>query len=374
MYLFATNKIIYIMKFIKCVLPVYAVLILCCCRGKQDTKEEILRPVKYHVVGTADAQKVRTFSGFAQAGNEIALSFRSSGVISKVNVKKGQKVRKGDLMARLDNVEASLAYEKSVSALSSAESDMNTAKTELDRIKSLYEKNTVSLSDYESAKNGYQNALAQFESAKRNKSIQQTQVNYGYIYAPSDGIIANTEGAVNERVSAGHVFAILNAGDKMKIEVGLPENVINLARLGMKTGITFTAIGGKSFEGSVIEISPIVVDNAATFPVDVEIVNPTADIRPGMAANVTFNFGNGETVRDNILVVPIKAVGEDGNGNFVFIIDSDDGKTGLVKRQQVEIGQMTTAGFEIKSGLSQGQFIATAGLQTLLNGQKVRLQ
>ena len=93
-----------------------------------------------------------------------------------------------------------------------------------------------------------------------------------------------------------------------------------------------------------------------------------------MAANVTFNFGNGETVRDNILVVPIKAVGEDGNGNFVFIIDSDDGKTGLVKRQQVEIGQMTTAGFEIKSGLSQGQFIATAGLQTLLNGQKVRLQ
>ena len=214
----------------------------------------------------------------------------------------------------------------------------------------------------------------QFESAKRNKSIQQTQVNYGYIYAPSDGIIANTDGAVNERVSAGHVYAILNAGDKMKIEVGLPENVINLARLGMKTEIIFTALGGKSFEGSIIEISPIVVDNAATFPVDIEILNPTADIRPGMAANVTFNFGNGETARDNMLVVPVKAVGEDGNGNFVFLIESDDSKTGVVKRQQVEIGQMTTDGFEIKSGLSQGQFIATAGLQTLLEGQKVRLQ
>ena len=362
------------MKFIKCALPVYALLMLCCCKNKQAVKEEILRPVKYQIVGMANAQKVRTFSGFAQAGNEIALSFRSSGVISKVNVKKGQKVRKGVLIARLDNVEANLAYEKSVSALSSAESDMNTAKTELDRIKSLYEKNTVSLSDYENAKNGYQNALAQFESAKRNKSIQQTQVNYGYIYAPSDGIIANTDGAVNERVSAGHVYAILNAGDKMKIEVGLPENVINLARLGMKTEIIFTALGGKSFEGSIIEISPIVVDNAATFPVDIEILNPTADIRPGMAANVTFNFGNGESAQDNMLVVPVKAVGEDGNGNFVFLIESDDSKTGVVKRQQVEIGQMTTDGFEIKSGLSQGQFIATAGLQTLLEGQKVRLQ
>ena len=116
------------------------------------------------------------------------------------------------------------------------------------------------------------------------------------------------------------------------------------------------------------------VDNAATFPVDIEILNPTADIRPGMAANVTFNFGNGESAQDNMLVVPVKAVGEDGNGNFVFLIESDDSKTGVVKRQQVEIGQMTTDGFEIKSGLSQGQFIATAGLQTLLEGQKVRLQ
>ena len=372
--LFALNKTINIMKTLKCISLIYTALLLCCCSGKKENKEEVLRPVKYQVVGTSDTQKIRTFSGFAKAGNEIELSFRSSGVIMQVNVKKGEKVRKGSLIARLDNVEANLAYEKSVSALNSAESDKNTANTELERIKSLYEKNSVSLSDYESAKNMYQNALAQFESAKRNKSIQQTQVNYGYIYAPSDGIIAETDGKVNERVPAGHVFAILNAGDKMKIEVGLPENVINQAQLGMKTEITFTALEGEKFEGNVIEISPVVVENAATFPVDVEIINPIANIKPGMAANVTFNFGNGRTVPDNILVVPIKAVGEDGEGNFVFIIESDDGKTGLVKRQQVEIGEITNGGFEIKSGLTQGQFIATAGLQTLLNGQKVRLQ
>ena len=362
------------MKSPKSILPLCALLILCHCKGKEEPKEEILRPVKYQVVGTSDAQKIRTFSGFAKAGNEIELSFRSSGVIVRVNVRTGQKVRKGDLIARLDNVEANLAYEKSVSALSSAESDMNTAKTELERIKSLYEKNTVSLSDYESAKNMYQNALAQFESAKRNKSIQQTQVNYGYIYAPSEGIIADTNGKVNERVQAGHVFATLNAGDKMKIEIGLPENVINKAQLGMKTEISFTALNGKKFEGNVIEISPVVVENAATFPVDVEIVDASADIKPGMAANVTFNFGNEETTAGNTLIIPIKAVGEDGDGNFVFIIESEDGKTGKAKKQHVQIGELTSGGFEITNGLTEGQFIATAGLQTLLDGQKVRLQ
>ena len=142
----------------------------------------------------------------------------------------------------------------------------------------------------------------------------------------------------------------------------------------MKTEITFAALEGKNFEGNVIEISPIVVENAATFPVDVEIVNPGADIRPGMAANVTFNFGNEETVADNALVVPMKAVGEDGDGNFVFIIESDDGKTGKVKKQHIEIGELTSGGFKIRNGLTEGQLIATAGLQTLLDGQKVRLQ
>ena len=354
---------------------IITLLTLCSCGSKEEQKEEVLRPVKYQVVGTSDTQRIRTFSGVAKAGDDINLSFRSGGIIIQVNVVKGQKVKKGQLIARLDNIEANLAYEKSISELNSAESAMNTTKAELDRTKSLYEKNSVSLSDYEAAKNSYQNALAQYESAKRNKGIQQTQIDYGYIYAPKDGIIADTDGSVNENVQPGHTFAILNAGDQMKIEVGLPENVINQVQLGMETEISFSALEGKKLKGSVIEISPILVESAATFPVDIEIIDVTPDIRPGMAANVTFNFGSQvDKSADKPLTIPIKAVGEDGNGNFVFIIESEDGQTGQVKKQQIEIGQMTSDGFEIKSGLNEGQYIATAGLQTLLDGQKVRLQ
>ena len=122
------------------------------CKEKVETKEEVLRPVKYEVVGTSDAQNVRTFSGTAKAGDEIELSFRSNGIITKLNAKVGQQVKKGDLIAKLDNVQANLAYEQSVSALNSAKSTMNTAKSNLDRIKSLYEKGSNSLSDYEQAK------------------------------------------------------------------------------------------------------------------------------------------------------------------------------------------------------------------------------
>ena len=164
------------------------------------------------------------------------------------------------------------------------------------------------------------------------------------------------------------------AGNQMKIEVGLPENVINKVSVGMTTEIVFAALEGEKFEGNVIEISPIIVDNAATYPVGIEIVDPSSDIKSGMAASITFDFGGSESEADDSLIIPLKAVGEDGQGNYVFVIESADGETGQVKKQYIEVGSLTPAGFKVESGLEAGQLIATAGLQTLLEGQKVRLQ
>ncbi|WP_254884086.1 efflux RND transporter periplasmic adaptor subunit [Aquimarina sp. TRL1] len=356
-------------------LPLMLVFLLGSCKSKkEEQKEEILRPVKYQTIGTVATQNVRTFSGVAKAGDEIELSFRSSGIITVSNIKVGQKVKKGDLIAKLDNVQANLSYEKAVSATISAKSSMKTAKSSLERMKSLYEKGSNSLSDYEAAKNAYQNALEQYESAKRNKSIQQSQVNYGYIYAPSDGTIAAKNNELNENVNPGQVIAVLNAGEQINVEVGLPENVINKVALSMKTSLSFSALNGKKYEGTIIEISPIVDTGSSTYPVKIAIKKPETAIKPGMAANVTFDFGEQEKIPSSQLIVPVKAVGEDGNGNFVFLIETADGKTGIVKKQTIEIGELTTEGFTVRSGITAGQKIATAGLQTLLDGQKVRLQ
>ncbi|WP_394971038.1 efflux RND transporter periplasmic adaptor subunit [uncultured Croceitalea sp.] len=350
------------------------VLAFSSCKEEEKKKEEVLRPVNYQVVGTSDAQKIRSFSGTAKSSDAIGLSFRSGGIITRVNHWKGAKVKKGDIIARLDNVEANLAYEQSVSALNSANSAMKTAKSALDRVKNLYEKGSQSLSEYEQAKNSYQSALDQFESAKRNKSIQATQVGYGIIKAPKDGVIAWTDGAVDERVASGHQFAMLNAGDDMKIEVGLSESLINKVNVGMPTKLEFSSLEKGSFDGIVIEVSPSIDENSSTYITAIGITNPSPDIKPGMAANVTFNFSTGEETSDNTLVVPVKAVGEDGNGNYVFIIESEDDETGIAKKQTIEVGELTSDGFKIKSGLNGGEKIATAGLQTLLDGQKVRLQ
>ncbi|MGI9532605.1 efflux RND transporter periplasmic adaptor subunit, partial [Lutimonas sp.] len=209
------------------------------CSKKETAKVEVLRPINFMAVGTGIRVHTKSFTGIAKAGNEIELSFRESGVIEQINVKKGQRVKKGDLIATLDNLEANLNFQRALSEVNGTESAMNTSKAELQRIKLLYEKGSTPLKEYQSAKNSYQSTLAQYEGALKNREIQRSRLKYGVIHAPSDGIVARTTGKVNERVQTGHVFAILNAGEKMKVELEVPENVINQITVGMKAKIEF---------------------------------------------------------------------------------------------------------------------------------------
>lgn len=342
------------------------------CGGEEKKEEKLVRPIKYQEVGYLGGEKIRTFSGTAKTDKIINLSFRSNGIITSFDIKLGQKVKKGELLATLDNVQSRLNYESAVSSMNSAESQMNTAKLSLNRIRSLFEKGSASLSDFEAAKNSFKTAQESHESAKRSVAIQQEQIRYGYLYAPEDGVIAAINAEIDENIGSGQNIATLNAGTDMEITLGIPESVINGVREGMEVNVDFASLGNKQFKAKVTEVAPAVDNNTATYPVRVTVIDPTSDIKSGMAANVTFDFGN-ENVNTKILVVPTHAVGEDSNGRFVFLIEGAD-NVATVKKRQVTIGNLSGEGFEVTSGLSAGQKIAIAGLQTLLDGQEVKLQ
>ena len=82
-------------------LSLIALIILSACKEKVEEKEVVLRPVKYEIVETSSEQSLRTFSGTVKAADEIELSFRANGIITELNAKVGQQVKKGDLIARI---------------------------------------------------------------------------------------------------------------------------------------------------------------------------------------------------------------------------------------------------------------------------------
>ena len=333
---------------------------------------EAVRPVRWASVGYAGAGSSRAFTGTAETASALSLSFRSGGLVTARNVRVGQVVARGDLLAQLDNVSARLNYEQAVASLNSAESQMNTARLALDRTETLFENGTAALSDYESARNSFLTAQASFQSAQRSVEIAEEQIRYGYIYAPESGVIASVNMELGENVSPGQVVAVLNAGNAMEISLGLPESVITRVREGMSVGVEISAIPGRPFTGRVTEVAPSADANTSTYPVRVVVENESDAIRSGMAARVVFELGD-EGAGSETLVVPASAVGEDGEGRFVFVVTGAPGEVGAVDKRHVSIGRMTTEGFEVLDGLSAGEKVATAGLQNLLDGQAVRL-
>ncbi len=348
-------------------------LVLMSCTDKEVKEEVLLRPVKYSEVSVFEGEKSRQFSGTAKTEKIVNLSFRSSGIITKLNLKVGQKVKKGDLLGALDNVSARLSYESSIASKNSAESQMNTAKLSFDRMRILYEKGSASLSDYEAAKNSYRTSVASFESAKRSVAIQQDQVQFGYLYAVEDGAISSVSVEVDENVSPGQIVGVLNAGTAIEISLGVPESVINAITKDMKVKVSFSAIeDNKTFNAVITEVSPAIDSNTSTYPITVMVTDTDERIRSGMAADVFFEFSNSDMTK-GIIVVPAIAVGEDENGRFVFVIEEVDSGVAKVKKQFITLGELTSEGFEVKTGLEFGQKIAVAGLQTLLDGQNVKI-
>lgn len=213
--------------FYKLPLIILASIVFVSCGGERKEEKEVIRPVKYQEVGYLGGEKMRTFSGTSKTGEVVNLSFRNGGIVTLFDIKLGQKVKKGQLLSTLDNVQSRLNYENAVSDLNSAASQMNTTKLSLNRVRSLYEKGSSSLSDYEAAKNSYLTAKASHESAQRSVAIQKEQILYGYLYTPADGTIAAVNTEINENVSAGQNIAVLNVSGDMEIALGLPEAVIN---------------------------------------------------------------------------------------------------------------------------------------------------
>lgn len=335
----------------------------------EDTVDEpFLRPVRSMIIESGVSDASRDFSGTAQTDRVIDLSFRSGGVITTFNIKLGKRVNKGDLLAELDSVSARLAYEQARSSLNSAKSTYDTQQSSLERVRGLYEKGGASLRDYEAAKNAQRTAQASYRSAQRSVDIQQEQIRYGKILAPEDGVIASVYNDINENVSAGQTVAILNAGSEMEIEVGLPESIINLVEPNSNVAIRFSALSGIAFPGKVKEISPSLDQQTTTYPVKISIESADQRIRAGMAATITFELSQTES---GTLFVPASAVGEDGKGNYVFVVEGTKGKASIVTKRTVKLGGLVGTNFAITEGLRIGEQIITAGVHSVIDGQAV---
>ncbi len=200
----------------------------------------------------------------------------------------------------------------------------------------------------------------------------KNQLGYALITAPFDGIINRLFIEENEVVGSGVTILSLSDVGQSEIKVGLSDRYIAQMKKEMAAEVVFPTIPSRVFTGKVKEISYASGDDV-TYPITVLLDEPSTLIRPGMAADVTFLFGDSSSTITENIILPTEAIGEDADGNFVFVIEGKENGQGVVHRRSVTVGPLTSKGFEIKDGVKIGERVATSGLQVLLENMAVKL-
>ena len=358
-------------KSIQLLIAAWAAVFFSGCGEEEVPPEPVIRPVRYQEVFATGGERMRSFSGTAQAPLESKLSFKVSGTISRLPVKVGDRVRVGGLIAALDPKDFELTVQEAEAALASAQAQSRNAAANYNRVRALYENGNAAKSALDQARAGDESAREQVKSVQKRVELAQLQLSYARLEAPAAGEISQVRVELNENVGPGQAVVVLTSGERLEVEVAVPEGLIAQVREGMAVSINFDAIPNRSFGARVTEVGGSTTGMATTFPVIARLDKVEADMRPGMAAEVTFRFGGGG--RERIYLPPV-AVGENRQGQrFVFVVEPTEEGLGTARRRLVEVGEIDSRGMEILEGLEEGERVVTAGVSRIADGQEVRL-
>lgn len=343
---------------------------LAACGKEQAAPEPELRPVRYQRVSVGTIGSSRTLVGVARAGTEADLSFRVRGTVEDVDVTLGEKVRKGQILARLDAVDYELQVQEAAAGLALAQASVRKAEADYDRTRALYENNNASRSELDAARAGAESARSQVVAATKRLELARQQLAYTILRAPADGAIALKDLEVNENIDAGTAVFMLTSGSRAEVEFAVPEIMIADLEEGMPVVVRFDAFPDRRFSAAITEVGVAVTGSSAAFEAVARLEEETPNVRSGMAAEVITELR--QSARKAGLLVPWVAVGEDRDGRFVFVVEAEDGGTGIVRRRAVSLGEVGKE-IEIVDGLEEGELLITAGTRRLVEGMRVKV-
>lgn len=330
-----------------------AMVIACasCSSNEANKNTEVLKVVT-ETAQESNHSRSESYVGTVEADVAVAVSFTGMGTIKQVHVNEGGKVRKGQLVAEMDKTQAE-------NALATATATHKQATDAYNRMKQLYESNSLADIKWVEVQSKVEQAEASLAAAK--KMLEDC-----YIYSPIDGIVGKKMLHAGETALPSQPVVTVLSINKLKVKASIPEKEIAHINTDTESNITIEALGGKSIVGGKIEKGVMADATTHTYDIRINIDNTSADILPGMVAKVELLH------QDSIngIYIPIRAVqrGADGH-HFVWCIN--DGKA---HRNNVGIGKTYGDRIEIVSGLAQGEKVITSGYQKVSEGMSVNAE
>lgn len=322
------------------------------CRNTNKKSEPVsVIPVKAKKVRLENKPEFLHFSGNILPYKTVKFGFMVAGKVKAVHVVEGEYVKEGKLIAELDATEYDLA-------LDAAQAQFQDASKEYKRLKKLYEKGSLTQSDFDKMNTMYKEAKADYEY--KLKQVKDTKC-----YAPDDGFIAVEGIEPGEILPQGYpVFGLVHT-HKVFAEASVPENEIDLIKMGTKIKVTVPALEDTIYEGDISRIGQVADPYARAFPVKATVQNPGFLLKPGMIATIEIPSGK----RKDFITIPTNAVVTDANGQtYVYVVKDD-----VVNKKHILTGNVKYDQVLIEKGLKGGELVVTEGGNKLYEGAKVKI-
>lgn len=270
---------------------------------------------------------------------EVTIIPKAMGNVTGVNVELGQKVTKGTVLFTIDNTQAATAYNQ-------AKAGFIDAQTNLSRMEALYKEGAVSLQQYEQAKTAYTVAKESYTAAGDGMS------NYT-VTSPIDGYITSINVEVGSMASQTAPAATVANIDKLEIETSISEALVNKIKVGDKVDVLVSSASDKPFTGTVTALSPAPATGSLTYPMKVTLDNASAEVKPGMFAEVVITSDK----TSNVIALPSSAVLIKSGKTVVATIENGN----KVVFRDVVVGVDNGTLAEIKSGIKAGDTVVIEG-------------
>ncbi|MGB3209152.1 MAG: efflux RND transporter periplasmic adaptor subunit [Desulforhopalus sp.] len=288
--------------------------------------------------------------GAVEPWTKLKLMAKLNGTITEVLVDEGDRVKKGDILARIEDEDFRIALER-------AEAAYNLAKAEYRRDKSIYDKGVIPTATLDTNRTNMQQAKADYENAKL--LLSRTTVT-----SPMDGIIRRMDAKIGLQLSVGDPIAEILEIDRMKGVIGIPESDVTAVRKLENVDLTVQALGDRIITGKKHFLSPSPETIARLYNLELEIDNSNGEVLAGM-------FIRADIVKkkvDNTLAVPFYSVISRNDEQYVFVEEE-----GVAKKRKVSLGIMEKWMVQITAGLKPGDRILIEGHRDVEDDQEVKV-
>jgi len=321
--------------------------------------------------------------GSLVARRSVDIAPKISGRVERVFVQVGDRVKDGQLIAQMDARtfqedlrEAEAALRVADATLKGEQAELVDLTRKLERARRLVEKQFVSREDFDTLDSQRSAAAAQVELARAQITQMlarlanaKLRLSEAQLYAPFAGRVEKRLVDPGAMVNAGTAIAALVDINPVKVIIPVVEKNYPKISVGQKAIVTCDAFSRQHFEGKVVRMAPVLSQETRTGEVEIEIANPSGQLKPGMFARVDIAIDR----RRDVLLAPEGALVKTPSGHGVFRIAPGGAETAKVQLVTVAAGNTRNGQIEIDGELKPGDRVVTLGANLLKDGQRVRV-